>query len=122
MKIEPKGMKNVVIYLKAIYFMKVYPIEGQLKGKFGGNRKTNRKWVWYYVEKIQALLPEKFIGLQNGMMMMMNLMFQSFFALWMAPIARSKSPCILSGQRTQLITLTNSRKLYLTMKLHSLSL
>jgi hypothetical protein len=45
--------------LLALYFLKCYPTEALLTGTFGMSEKSSRKWVKFYVVKIQALKVEK---------------------------------------------------------------
>jgi DDE superfamily endonuclease len=42
-----------------LHFLKCYPTELQLAGIFGINEKSARKWVRFYVKKIQALKAKK---------------------------------------------------------------
>jgi hypothetical protein len=46
---------NADQFLMAIHFLKCYPTEAQLAGLFQICEETARKWVWFYVKKIQAL-------------------------------------------------------------------
>ena len=48
-------------FLLALYFLKVYDTENRNEPVFDWSRKTMRAWVWYYVEKIQALKEEKIV-------------------------------------------------------------
>ena len=43
----------------AMYFLKVYPTEEQLAGRFTKCEKGARKWTWSVVRKIQALKAQK---------------------------------------------------------------
>jgi hypothetical protein len=53
------GNACVDSFLMAIHFLKVYPTEEVLSGLFKICDRSVRKWVWYYVTKIQALKKEK---------------------------------------------------------------
>lgn len=57
-RIEVKANKDVDNFLLSIYYLKVYPVEERMAGAFGKHEDTVRKWIWYYIERIQALLPE----------------------------------------------------------------
>lgn len=46
-------------YLMAVYFLWCYPTESHLAGLFNICEKSVRKWIWYFVGKIQALKQEK---------------------------------------------------------------
>jgi hypothetical protein len=49
------GKACVDSFLMAILFLKLYPTEEALSGVFKICERSVRKWVWYYVSKIQAL-------------------------------------------------------------------
>jgi hypothetical protein len=49
------GKVCVESFLMAILFLKIYPTEEVLSGFFKICERSVRKWVWYYVSKIQAL-------------------------------------------------------------------
>ncbi len=53
------GKMCVESFLMAILFLKIYPTEEVLSGLFKICDTSVRKWVWYYVTKIQALKKEK---------------------------------------------------------------
>lgn len=48
----------------ALHFLKAYPKEHNLAGKFGRNEKTVRNWVHEYVTKIALLKSEKVCNVQ----------------------------------------------------------
>lgn len=46
-------------FLMAVHFLKCYPTEDELSGRFQICEKTARKWAWYFATKIQALKEQK---------------------------------------------------------------
>jgi hypothetical protein len=46
-------------FLMSVCFLKCYPTETQMAGTFCVCEKTARKWVWYFLSKIQALKQTK---------------------------------------------------------------
>jgi hypothetical protein len=48
-------------FLMALYFLKEYPTEEKLAGMWHTCETGARKWVWFYVEKVQALKAKKVI-------------------------------------------------------------
>jgi hypothetical protein len=53
------GKVCVDSFLMAIHFLKIYSTEEVLSGLFKICERSVRKWVWYYVIKIQAHKKEK---------------------------------------------------------------
>lgn len=50
---------NINIFLMCLYFLRCYPTEVQLEAKFKLSARTVRKWVWFYLLKIQAMSKQK---------------------------------------------------------------
>ena len=50
---------NILYFLMAVHFLKVYPTELTLSSIFGVSNRTARSWTWYYLRKIQALKSSK---------------------------------------------------------------
>jgi hypothetical protein len=46
-------------FFMALYFLKEYPTEEKLAGMWHTCEKSARQWVWFFVEKIQALKTKK---------------------------------------------------------------
>lgn len=46
-------------FLMALYFLKSYPTEERLAAMWKTCEKSARKWVWFFVEKIQSLKGKK---------------------------------------------------------------
>ena len=57
-----KNSVNVKKFLKTYKFLHQYPTEIQRKVNAGHTRKTNRKWTWYFIERIKALKEHKVSG------------------------------------------------------------
>lgn len=51
----PKGMVCLETFLRAMSFLKYYPIERQRKGPEQSCQNTIRKYTWYFLERVQAL-------------------------------------------------------------------
>jgi hypothetical protein len=57
-----KNSANIIKFLKTYKFLHQYPTELQHKVNTGRSRKTNRKWTWYFIERIKALKEHKVSG------------------------------------------------------------
>lgn len=57
-KIDPRTC-NIDQFFIALYFLKRYPGELQQSNTFGRARNTIRKWRWYFVDRISALVAAK---------------------------------------------------------------
>ncbi|CAB9503257.1 hypothetical protein SEMRO_160_G072231.1 [Seminavis robusta] len=57
-RIPPKKLK-LNYYLMAHHFLKRYPVETERESAYQSTAKTQREWVWYYVNKIGRLHIEK---------------------------------------------------------------
>jgi hypothetical protein len=50
---------DIKMFFLALHFLKCYPTEELLSGKFKMSEKSCRKWIWYYIKKVQALKVKK---------------------------------------------------------------
>lgn len=57
-RIERKQLR-LDYFLMSMYFLKCYPTELQLSGMFKVSEKTARRWIRFYLQKIQALKSQK---------------------------------------------------------------
>jgi hypothetical protein len=57
-RIQEKDL-SLDYYFMTLAFLKSYLTESQLSGMFNVSEKTARTWVRFYVNKIQALKPQK---------------------------------------------------------------
>lgn len=57
----PRAKLDLDYFLMAIYFLRVYPTQEEMVPKFDLCRETIDTWLWYYLEKIQALKEEKIV-------------------------------------------------------------
>lgn len=51
-------MKN---FLRTMSFLRLYQTETQMKVQFGNTEKTIRKFVWYFLHRIQAMKADKIV-------------------------------------------------------------
>jgi hypothetical protein len=64
-----KNTVDVFHFLKTYKFLRQYPTEVQRKVNTGRTRKTNRKWTWYFTERIKALKEHKVSGTWTARML-----------------------------------------------------
>jgi hypothetical protein len=50
---------DIDYFLMSLYFLRCYPSEIQLGATFKVSKKTVRKWIWFYVKKIQLMKGDK---------------------------------------------------------------
>jgi hypothetical protein len=55
----PPGKLKLDYFLMSMYFLRLYPTQLELVATFNYCRETIDQWLWYYLEKIQALKDEK---------------------------------------------------------------
>lgn len=50
---------DIVYFLMSLYFLRCYPTANQIEALFNVSAVTSRKWIWFYVKKIQCMTKEK---------------------------------------------------------------
>jgi hypothetical protein len=59
-----KATEGIKWLFLALYFLKCYPTEEAVAGRFGMSEKSARKWVWFFITKIQSLKVIKVSGIR----------------------------------------------------------